>query len=88
MHEREPAPTSSAQVPALVVSVPLFVSHIPTVGLSLGYSHYDNIKLKGATLLDDGSTYAFKETINGNSPMAPYGSRFKTRSGDCGYVTT
>ena len=45
-------------------------NYLPTVGLSLGYSHYDNIKLKGTTLLDDGSTYAFKETINGNSPIA------------------
>ena len=61
---------AASRLPALVVSVPLLVSHLPTVGLSLGYSHYDNIKLKGTAPLDDGSTYAFKETINGNSPMA------------------
>ena len=45
-------------------------NYLPTVGLSLGYSHYDNIKLKGTTLLDDGTPYSFKETIKGNSPMA------------------
>lgn len=45
-------------------------SYLPTVGLSLGYSHYDNIKLRGTTLLDDGTPYSFTEKINGNSPMA------------------
>lgn len=45
-------------------------NYLPTVGLSIGYSYYDNIKLKGTTLLDDDTPYAFSEKFNGSSPMA------------------
>ena len=45
-------------------------NYLPTVALSLGYSYYDNIKLKGITLLEDNTPYAYTEKFNGNSPMA------------------
>lgn len=44
--------------------------YLPTVALTLGYSYYDNIKLKGTALADDGNYYPFKETFNGGTPMA------------------
>ena len=44
--------------------------YLPTVALSLGYTYYDNIKLKGTTLLPDNTPYAYTEKFNGSSPMA------------------
>ena len=45
-------------------------NYLPTVALSLGYTYYDNIKLKGTTLLPDNTPYSYTEKFNGNSPMA------------------
>ena len=44
--------------------------YLPTVALSLGYTYYDNIKLKGTTLLPDNTPYSYTEKFSGNSPMA------------------
>jgi len=43
---------------------------LPTVGLSLGYSYFDNIKVKGMAQGSDGNYYPMKETYNGGNPMA------------------
>ena len=44
---------------------------LPTLGLSIGYSHYDNMKLRGQlTSPTDGSIIPANYTISGNSPMA------------------
>ena len=45
-------------------------NYLPTVALSLGYTYYDNIKVKGTTLLPDNTPYSYTEKFNGNSPMA------------------
>lgn len=44
--------------------------YLPTVALSLGYSYYDNFRLKGTTMGPDGMFYPYSETFNGHSPMA------------------
>lgn len=44
--------------------------YLPTIALSLGYTYYDNIKLKGTTLLPDNTPYSYTEKFSGNSPMA------------------
>ena len=44
--------------------------YLPTVALSLGYTYYDNVKLKGTTLLPDNTPYSYTENISNNSPMA------------------
>lgn len=44
---------------------------LPTLGLSIGYSHYDNLKLRGQlTSPADGTIIPANYTISGNSPMA------------------
>ena len=45
-------------------------NYLPTVALSLGYTYYDNIKLKGVTLLPDNTPYSYTEKFDGTSPMA------------------
>lgn len=44
--------------------------YLPTVALTLGYSYYDNIRLKGTMQASDGNYHPFKDTFNGSSPMA------------------
>lgn len=43
---------------------------LPVVGLSLGYTRYDNIKIKGAMQASDGSYIPFSQKYGGNSTMA------------------
>lgn len=43
---------------------------LPTVGLSLGYTHYGNLKLKGQMAAPDGSYIPFSQTYNGNFTVA------------------
>jgi len=43
---------------------------LPTVALSLSYSRYGNIKLKGQTLAADGNYYPYTQTIKGGAPVA------------------
>ena len=45
-------------------------NYLPTVGLSLGYTHYDNIKNKGVTQLGDGTLMPYVQDVNGNMLMA------------------
>ncbi len=44
--------------------------HLPQVALMAGFSHFDNLKFKGTTVLDDGSTYEFEQTSKTNTPFA------------------
>ena len=43
--------------------------YLPTLGLSLGFTHYGNIKVKGNVETPQGMM-PFTQTYNGNSPMA------------------
>jgi len=43
---------------------------LPTVALSLGYSRYGNIKIKGQTQAADGNYYPYSESFSGGNPMA------------------
>lgn len=43
--------------------------YLPTVGLSLGYSHFDNMKMKGSTQLSDGSFAGYTQNIKEDIPM-------------------
>lgn len=45
-------------------------NYLPTVGLSLGYTHYDNIKNKGVAQLGDGTLMPYVQDVNGNMLMA------------------
>ncbi len=45
-------------------------AYLPTVALTLGYTYYDNIRLKGTMQASDGNYHPFKDTFNGSSPMA------------------
>ena len=44
--------------------------YLPTVALSLGYTYYDNVKMRGTTLGSDGTPYPISETFHGDFPMA------------------
>lgn len=43
--------------------------YLPTVGLSLGYSYFDNMKMKGSTQLPDGSFAGYTQNIKEDIPM-------------------
>jgi len=43
---------------------------LPTVALSLGYSRYGNIKVKGNVQGQDGNYYPYTESFSGGNPMA------------------
>ena len=45
-------------------------NYLPTVGLSLGYTHYGNIKNKGVAQLGDGTLMPYVQDVNGNMLMA------------------
>ena len=45
-------------------------NYLPTVALVGGYSHYDNLRLKGGLTLLDGRTLGIKHTFSGGSPIA------------------
>lgn len=45
-------------------------NHLPTVGLSLGYTYYDNLKVKGTTLASDGNYHPFSQSYHDGIPMA------------------
>lgn len=45
-------------------------NYLPTVGLSLGYTHYDNIKNKGVAQLGNGTLMPYVQDVNGNMLMA------------------
>ena len=43
---------------------------LPTLGLSIGYSHYDRLKLKGQlTVPTNGNVIPIDYTVSGNSPL-------------------
>ena len=43
---------------------------LPTVGLSVGYSRFANLKLKGTMTADDGSVVPLNYKVGSNNPMA------------------
>ena len=43
---------------------------LPQVALQAGWVYYDNIKVVGSTTLDDGSTYNYKQNMNGDFGLA------------------
>lgn len=45
-------------------------NYLPTIGLSLGYTYYDNMKLKGVAQAADGNYYPYTTTFHDDIPMA------------------
>lgn len=45
-------------------------NYLPTVGLSLGYTYYDNLKLKGMAQGADGAYHPYTTTFHDDIPMA------------------
>lgn len=44
--------------------------HLPQVALMAGFSHFDNMKFKGTTMLEDGTAYNFEQKYSSNTPFA------------------
>ena len=45
-------------------------NYLPTVALSAGWSYYGNLKMRGITMLPDGSPYQFEQRFHDDIPMA------------------
>ena len=45
-------------------------NYLPVAGLSLGYTHYGNLKVEGASMGSDGNYYPFTQSYHDNIPMA------------------
>lgn len=45
-------------------------NYLPTVALSAGWSYYGNLKMRGTTMLLDGSPYQFEQRFHDDIPMA------------------
>lgn len=43
---------------------------LPTIALSVGYSYYGNLKMRGTTMQPDGTPYQFEQKFSGDIPMA------------------
>lgn len=44
-------------------------NYLPTAGLSLGYTYYNNLKVKGTSIGPDGNYYPFSQSYHDNIPM-------------------
>lgn len=45
-------------------------NYLPVAGLSLGYTYYNNLKVKGTSMGADGNYYPFSQSYHDNIPMA------------------
>lgn len=43
---------------------------LPTIALSVGYSYYGNLKMRGTTMKPDGTPYQFEQKFSDDIPMA------------------
>lgn len=43
---------------------------LPTIALSVGYSYYGNLKMRGTTMQPDGTPYQFEQKFSDDIPMA------------------
>lgn len=43
---------------------------LPTIALSVGYSYYGNLKMRGTTMQPDGTPYQFEQKFSDDKPMA------------------